>query len=186
MIANSTLDRAADTARCARMKRSAVSFCTLLALSGHSTPSQAVDGCLVLLCFAAPSWQAIPQCVPAIRQVLLDLALGRAFPTCAMAGAGNAASHAWASAPGNCPPQYTRSYEVESSTNYTCDFQGAVSVSVQGVPFARTWWSMSGNTVTEFSPAAKARFVTWDTRFDDDLAAWQATLPRLAPSDPSN
>lgn len=73
-----------------------------------SAPARAVEGCLVLLCFAAPNWRAIPQCVPPIRQVLLDLARGRAFPTCGMAGAGNSAAHAWASAPGNCPPQYTR------------------------------------------------------------------------------
>eukprot|EP01036_Dinobryon_divergens_P012369 gene12369-16659_t len=34
------------------------------------TSARAVDGCLVLLCFAAPSWRAIPQCVPPVVQVL--------------------------------------------------------------------------------------------------------------------
>mgnify|MGYP006381055081 CR=1 FL=1 len=48
--------------------------------------AHAVDGCKVLLCFAAPSWRAIPQCVPPIREVLRDLARGRPFPSCAMAG----------------------------------------------------------------------------------------------------
>ena len=43
-------------------------------------PAQAADGCQVLLCFAAPNWRAIPQCVPTINQVLRDLALGRGFP----------------------------------------------------------------------------------------------------------
>lgn len=139
--------------------------------------AQAVDGCLVLLCFAAPSWRAVPQCVPPIRQVLRDLARGKAFPTCGMAGAGNSASHAWASAPGNCPPQYTRIDPAEGAPIYSCDYTGAVSVSVNGALFARTWWSMGGNTVTEFSPAAKAQFGSWDTRFDDDYAAWQGALP---------
>ena len=41
---------------------------TLAALA--PTPARAVDGCLVLLCFAAPSWRSIPQCVPPIKQVL--------------------------------------------------------------------------------------------------------------------
>jgi hypothetical protein len=141
------------------------------------TSARAVDGCLVLLCFAAPSWRAIPQCVPPIRQVLRDLARGRGFPTCGMAGAGNSAQHAWARAPGNCPPQYTRLNETEGGPIYTCDYAGAVSVSVEGKPFARTWWNMGGDTVTEFSPAAKAQLGSWDTRFDDEHAAWLAALP---------
>ncbi len=147
------------------------------------TPARAVDGCLVLLCFAAPSWRAIPQCVPPIREVLRDLARGRPFPTCAMAGAGNSARHSWASAPGNCPPQYTRIMESESGSYPVCDFSGAVSVSINGAPFARTWWSMAGGTVTEFSLAAKAQLGTWDTRFDDDYAIWIASLPPAAPAD---
>jgi hypothetical protein len=141
------------------------------------TAARAVDGCLVLLCFAAPSWRAIPQCVPPIRQVLRDLARGRGFPTCGMAGAGNSANHTWASAPGNCPPQYTRVRDTKGGPIYTCDYAGAVSVSVEGQPFARTWWNMGGDTVTEFSPAAKTQLGSWDTRFDDEHAAWLAALP---------
>ena len=139
--------------------------------------AHAVDGCLVLLCFAAPNWRAIPQCVPPVRQVLRDLARGKPFPTCGMAGAGNSASHAWASAPGNCPPQYTRIFAAEGAPIYSCDYTGAVSVSINGAPFTRTWWSMGGDTVTEFSAAAKEQLGSWDTRFDDDYVAWQATLP---------
>ena len=141
------------------------------------SPARAVDDCLVLLCFAAPSWRSIPQCVPPIRQVLRDLARGKPFPTCAMAGAGNSASHDWASAPGYCPPQYTRVSDGESRPIYSCDYTGAVSVSVNGEAFARTWWTMDGDSVTEFSAAAKAQLGTWDTRFDDDYAAWRAALP---------
>jgi hypothetical protein len=40
---------------------------------------------------------------------------------------------------------------------------------------------MAGDTVTEFSPAAKAQLGTWDTRFEDDYAAWLAALPPPAP-----
>lgn len=64
---------------------------------------------------------------------------------------------------------------------YSCDYTGAVSVSINGAPFARTWWTMAGDTVTEFSPAAKTQLGTWDTRFDDDYAAWLASLPPPAP-----
>jgi hypothetical protein len=160
-------------------KRLALMLALAVALSGAITPrrAHAVDGCLVLLCFAAPSWRSIPQCVPPIRQVLRDLARGKPFPTCGMAGAGNSASHARASAPGYCPPQYTRVFDGESGPVYSCDYTGAVSVSINGAPFARTWWTMAGDSVTEFSPAAKAQLGTWDTRFDDDYAAWLAALP---------
>ena len=150
-----------------------------------SAPARAVDGCLVLLCLAAPSWRSIPQCVPPIRQVLRDLARGRALPTCGMAGTGNSANHAWASAPAYCPPQYTRVFDGESGPIYSCDYTGAVSVSINGAPFGRTWWSMAGETVTEFSPAAKTQLGNWDTRFDDDYATWLAALPPPAPADPN-
>lgn len=145
--------------------------------------SQAVDGCTVLLCLAAPSWRSIPQCVPPIRQLLRDLARGRAFPTCGMSGAGNGASHAWSSAPDYCPPQYIRMYDGPNRPVYACDYSGAISVTVDGEPFSRTWWSMGGDAVTEFSPAAKARLGTWDSRFDAEFAAWLASRP--APTDPA-
>jgi hypothetical protein len=141
------------------------------------TPARAVDGCLVLLCLAAPSWRAIPQCVPPVRQLFRDLARGKPFPTCAMSGAGNVARHRWSSAPAFCPPQYTRVFDGESAPIYQCDYSGAISVSINGAPFSRTWWSFGGDSVTEFSPAAKTQLGTWDTRFDDDYAKWLAALP---------
>jgi hypothetical protein len=161
----------------------AIALTLALAVCGAVVPrnAHAVDGCLVLLCFAAPSWRSIPQCVPPVTQVLRDLARGKPFPTCGMAGTGNSASHTWASAPGYCPPQYTRLYLEESGPIYSCDYSGAVSVSINGAPFARTWWNMGGDSVTEFSPAAKAQLGTWDTKFDDDYAAWFAALPPPAP-----
>jgi len=166
-----------------RPRGAAMFLAIVVTLTGTFLPraAHAVDGCLVLLCFAAPSWSSIPQCVPPIKQVLRDLARGKAFPTCGMAGGGNSASHAWASAPGYCPPQYTRVFDGESGPIYSCDYTGAVSVSINGAPFARTWWTMAGDTVTEFSPAAKTQLGIWDTRFDDEYAAWFAALPPPAP-----
>ena len=150
-------------------------LCAAIIASGLVTVSgsaRAVDGCAVLLCLAAPSWRAIPQCVPPISQLFRDLARGRAFPSCAMAGAGNSSAHQWASAPRTCPPQYTHVFDAESGPVYRCNFNGAVSVNIESTLWSRTWWDMAGNTVTEYSPAAKARLGTWDTRFDDDYAAW--------------
>ena len=66
---------------------------------------------------------------------------------------------------------------------YVCDYVGAVSVTIEGAPFARTWWNMGGDTVTDFSPAAKAQLGSWDTRFDDEHAAWLSTLPPPAAAD---
>ena len=148
---------------------SAIIAAGLVTVSGSA---RAVDGCVVLLCLAAPSWRAIPQCVPPISQLFRDLGRGRAFPSCAMAGAGNSSGHQWTGAPGNCPPQYTRVFEGKKGPEYRCDYNGAVSVSVDGAPWSRTWWSTAGTAVTEYSPAAKAKLGSWDTRFDDDYAAW--------------
>jgi len=60
-----------------------------------------------------------------------------------------------------------------------------VTVQIDGAPWSRTWWSMAGQTVTDFSPAAKARMGTWDTKFDDDYAAWSAAqaTPAYTPID---
>ena len=146
-----------------------------------SAPAIAVDGCLVLLCFAAPSWRAIPQCVPPIRQVLRDLARGRVFPTCGMSGPGNTANHRWASAPGFCPPQYTQLFAEEGTPIYTCRFAGAVSVNIEGALWARTWWNMAGETATEFMPQAKRAMGTWDTRFDDEASRQLGALPAATP-----
>lgn len=164
-----------------RAIRIAIAFSATLALMPR--PAHALDGCLVLLCLAAPSWRAIPQCVPPIKQLFRDLARGKSFPTCAMSGAGNSGRHRWADAPAFCPPQYTSLFEGESAPVYRCDYTGAISVSINGAPFSRTWWSFGGDSVTEFSPAAKTQLGTWDTRFDDDYAKWLAALPPPAPAD---
>lgn len=155
------------------------------ALSMVAAPARAVDGCLLLLCLAAPSWRAVSQCVPPVTQALRDLARGRPFPTCAMSGVGNSANHQWASAPGNCPPHYTRAMEMETGIVYSCDFTGAVAVVVDGSMWSRTWWRVGGETATEFSPEAKARMGSWDTQFDDDYALWLSSLPPPQPPCPT-
>ena len=98
-----------------------------------------------------------------------------------MSGAGNSATHQWSSAPTYCPPQYTRAIQLESSVTYACDYDGAVDVNIDGNLWTRTWWSMAGGSVTEYTPVAKAQLGSWDTRFDDDYASWLASQPPPAP-----
>jgi hypothetical protein len=158
---------------------------TLAALAGLSAPAHAVDGCKVLLCLAAPRWRSIPLCVPPVRQALHDLARGKPFPSCAMSGSGTSSNNSWSHAPDHCPPQYTQVTEGENGPIYTCDYTGAVSISVNGALFTRTWWDLNGDAVTEFTPAAKDQLGEWDTRFDDDYAAWRATQPPSPPVNPN-
>ncbi len=139
--------------------------------------ARAADGCLVLLCLAAPSWHNVTQCVDPVRSALNDLAHGRPFPSCDMSGSGNGARTRWSSAPDYCPAQYTTTNYLDSGTSSTCQYDGAVEVDVGGALWTRTWWNTSGDTVTEFTPSAKAQLGAWDTRFDDDYAAWLASLP---------
>lgn len=173
--------RGAHRVRIVQVAAVAAALLVALVLTLIALPARGSDGCQVLLCLAAPKWREIPMCVPVVQRVLRDLARGRPFPVCAMTGAGNTANHDWASPPTFCPPQYTRvidgAGDGASPPRYECDYSGAVSVLINGTPFTRTWWSYSGDTVTEFSPAAKAQLGYWDTRFDDDYARWLGTLP---------
>jgi hypothetical protein len=162
----------ADTAVRSRMamRVAALGLC-MCAASAH-----AADGCVVLLCLAAPSWRAIPACVPPVREALRDVARGRPFPSCSMSGRGNQAQNQWSSAPTFCPPQYTRVVWETQGPYYTCDYGAAIVVEINGIVWSRVWWNLDGSDiVTEYSPAAKAQMQGWDTRFDDDYAAWQAT-----------
>ena len=154
-----------------------------LGLLGVAPPAIAVDGCRALLCLAAPSWRDIPECVPTIQQLFRDLARGKPFPACGMSGGGNSAGNQWTSAPAFCPPQYTRAIDTESGTVYSCDYGGCISVSINGSLFSRTWWNVGGDTVTEFSPNAKATLRSWNSRFDDDFARWLATQPPPTPAE---
>ena len=100
MESNSTLDRPRGAAKRGMLAHFFAVLMAFAALFGASTPAHAVDGCKVLLCLAAPSWRSIPECVPTINQLHRDLARGKPFPVCSMAGAGNSANNTWASAPG--------------------------------------------------------------------------------------
>lgn len=142
---------------------------------GHMPQAHALDGCLVLLCLAAPNWRAIPQCVPPIRQLLRDLAKGRGFPTCKMAGTGNSARNGNSQAPGNCPPQYTVTVQTDYGPQSSCSFSQVIDVTVNNQPFVRVWWEPSGQSVTEYLPPAKSQLGQWNTQFDQDFNAWQTT-----------
>lgn len=64
-------------------------------------------GCEVLLCLANPGgpW-ALPQCAPSMSRLARDLAAGRGFPTCSMAGGPGGRSYALPAARpyDACPP----------------------------------------------------------------------------------
>lgn len=102
-----------------------------------------------------------------------------------MAGAGNTAGNSWSSAPYFCPPQYTISVDGNDSTRYECRFNGAISTTINGALWTRTWWNFAGETVTEYTPAAKASLGIWDTRFENDYAAWLSALVPPPSSCPS-
>lgn len=174
-MTSATLDAAGHPAKRAALSRLSVFAVGLTALSVSCTPAQAVDGCKVMLCLAAPKWRAIPACVPPIRQLFHDLGHGHSFPTCAIQGAGNSAANVWARAPDFCPPQYTHLLDVEPGPRYACDYTAAVSVAINGELFTRTWWNANGDSVTEFAPQAKAQLGLWDRQFDADYAKWLAS-----------
>jgi hypothetical protein len=153
----------------------------MLIASAWSTPAHALDGCRVMLCLAAPKWREVPLCVPTINELMKHLAKGKPFPICTGGGPDNGADNTWAVAPGNCPVQYI--YEVDGPNGPVprCKYNGAVTVKVKNVAWTHTWWTFAGESVTEFTPQAKAQLGTWDTQFDDDYAAWLASLPPSAP-----
>ena len=80
------------------------------------------------------------------------------FPSCAMSGVGNSATHRWAGAPGTAR-RSTRACQskANSAPSTRCDYSGAVSVTIDGEPWARTWWSLAGGTVAEYSATAKVQ-----------------------------
>ena len=141
---------------------------------GMVGPAHAVDGCKLLLCMAG-NWQHISQCVSTVREALRDVARGRVWPSCGMAG--DSASGNQYVAPEQCPEQYrTRSIDWRDQLVYSCPFSGVIHVAVEGRPWSRTWWSPSGDLVVEWLPAAKAAFAStpeaMDDRFDRDHAEW--------------
>jgi hypothetical protein len=177
-----------------------------------SAPARA-DGCTVLLCLAG-NWRNIHQCVPPVRRALRDLALGRSFPFCELASPSDGLSFSppapsgngpYSAAPpsssplqpaaastvlrwagdGFCPEQYRSRIELESGSTYVCAYAGAIEVSVGGLVWNRTWWNMAGDTVTEWSEAARRAVpeAVTDDRFERDYLAWRALQPQPLPAD---
>lgn len=170
----------------------AAAFATMLTAP---TPARAVDGCKVLLCMAG-NWKQIAPCQSEVRQALRDIARGRGWPECKMGGAGNGTAGT-PIPPTACPIQYqtTRIEQLESGTRETieCPYTAVVTVAVNGVLWSKTWSSPTGETVTYWTPAARAGTSgaagALDDQFDLDYAAWlarQAATPTPAtPADPS-
>ena len=143
-------------------------------------PARAADGCTVLLCLAG-NWRNISQCVPPVREVLRDLLRGRAFPTCAMGGG----SYAAGTGAGNrgvsiaeCPgPYLSETYYDGTFTGYVCNLNGVIDVTVKGQLWSKTYWDGAGNSITEYTAAAKTQLGdgNYDTAFDEAMAAWRQT-----------
>ena len=90
---------------------------------------------------------------------------------------GNSASGNQFVAPQQCPEQYrTSSTDGRGRLVYRCPFSGVIHIAIEGQSWSRTWWSLSGDSVIEWLPAARAAFAStpdaMDDRFDRDHAAW--------------
>ena len=173
-----------------RLARLAAPFGLVLGLGlGLSAPAHAVDGCKLLLCMAG-NWLNISQCTPTVRQALRDVARGSLWPTCGMGG--NSATGNQYVAPEQCPQQYITNAGTDEGGRpiYSCPFSGVIHVAVEGRAWSRTWWSLSGDSVVEWLPAAKAAFANspdaMDVRFDRDHAAWIAFQNTGEPGRPSS
>ena len=164
--------------RKAKLRRKGVSFAVSavlpVVLLGSSPAAQAVDGCQLLLCLAG-NWRGIPLCVPTVKQAFRDLARGRPFPTCSMAGSSNTASHSWASE-ATCPPFY--SYVNETGGWGGCTYPGVISVMMNGVPWSDVYWSFDGATATRYyGPSRAALGDSIDPTYDRDAAAYVPPAP---------
>jgi hypothetical protein len=158
-----------------------------LATAFAAVPARAVDGCTALLCLAGP-WQSISQCVAPVEQLFSDLWNGVPLPSCKMARSSSAMAASsplggsssavntmiggWCTAPApSCPPQYV----IQRMRRfYTCQYAGVIRVTVNGTPWSSTYWSQTGDSVTNFTAAAQAQKMAQDPRRLADLAAYQA------------
>jgi len=131
-----------------------------LSLSLATLPAHADDdrtwACTILLCLANPAGpMAAPACVSPIKRLWRHLARGRGFPMCDMgSNPKNYGHHEWASGE-NCPPGY-QYYAGNDGQELRCRMAGAVTVVMDGAPFAKVWWSTDDESVTEHygSPAS--------------------------------
>jgi hypothetical protein len=150
--------------------------------------AHAVDGCQVTLCIAG-NWRNISVCVPPVRQAMHDAAMGRGWPSCSMSSGGSSGTSTVTSVPtsqSTCPPMYANYMADQYSQHYVgCRYTGVVSMTIDGQPWSTMYWDAAGNSVTEFSDAAKAKLgsANYDSQYDDDLAAWIASHPDGPPDD---
>ena len=128
---------------------------------------------------AAAYRKSIPQCRTSIQQVFRELARSKSFPTRGMSCGCHSGGHVRARTPGKCPLQPpAQMHETESGPIYTCVYTGAITVTIDGKQFTRTWWDMGGDTMADFSPVAKSLLGTWGTRYDDDRMTWPRSRRR--------
>lgn len=144
-------------------------------LSIASLSAHADWACEVVLCLANPQGPtAVAECVPPIEKLWSELAKGHGFPFCDMntsGSSGNRASYQWATGD-YCPPQYTYWGGAEGNT-LLCQMRGAVTITLDGKPYNRTWWS--GNaTVTENLSAEASDTPGASTQFQQDYVLWKA------------
>lgn len=160
-----------------RMRAVIMALALPAVLVGVIPSAHAVDGCELLLCLAG-NWKLIPVCVPTVRQALHDVARGRPFPTCSMAGAGNTATHRWTTQT-TCPTFYS-TYDASLGSWAGCVYSAVISVEVNNAPWADVFWSMSGDTSTRYYNAARAQLGgSIDPTYDRDAAG--PALPAMSP-----
>jgi hypothetical protein len=61
---------------------------------------------------------------------------------------------------------------------------GAIEVSINGQLWNRTWWSMNGDSVTEWTESARASLpqASADDRFERDYLQWLQRQPAEPPT----
>jgi len=140
----------------------------------------AADGCKVLLCLAG-NWSSIAQCRPDVEEAIRDVARGRGWPSCSMAGAGNAANLAW-SDESVCPAFYSI-YDADTGAWKSCAYAAVIHVSVNGAHWLDLYWQPgSATTSTRYFAPARAALAALDPRYDLDAASW--VPPLVAPPTP--
>jgi hypothetical protein len=152
-------------------------YAAAAAMLATLSPAHAADGCTVLLCLAG-NWRAISQCVQPVHEALRDAARGRGWPICNMATAAGGSSVSANNdmlSPASCPPQYLLPiYSDQRVVGWQCTVAGRVTTNVDGQWWTRTYWSMDGAAVTEYSAAARAALKgTVDETYEQGLASWR-------------
>ncbi len=149
-------------------------YALLLATVALSSPAaHAADGCKVLLCLAG-NWSNISQCRPDVEQALRDVARGRGWPTCSMGGSSSAELQ-WANQ-GNCPTFYSLYGE---GVWQGCQYDGMVSVRVNGAPWSDLFWSAGGGPTSTryYDQARSALGANIDPTYDRDAGTFATPAP---------